>query len=131
MIKSQKFLTKKYNDFLNYLKTKISSLKKKIKLSPEANFRKRINEFWNNLLLLGHNSNPLLVAEKGLIQPDSSAALFDSIISSMNNLEIAIAVYNRTNKKKISLTSTNILERIYKGEKINEDEITLELKKYL
>ncbi len=128
---SQNFLIKKIQFFLQYIKTKISSLKKKIKLSPEANFRKRINNLWNNLLLLEHNCNPLLVAEKGLLPPDSYSSLFDCIISSMNNLEIAIAVYNRTNKKKISLTSIKILERIYNGEKINEAEITPELKKYL
>lgn len=128
---SQNFLIKKIQFFLQYIKTKISALKKKIKLSPEAYLRKKSNELWNNLLLLGHNSNPILIVKKGLVHPDSYLCLFDDLIRCMNNLEIAIAVYNRTNKKKISLTSIKILERIYNGEQIKEEEITPELKKYL
>ncbi len=128
---SQNFLMKQIQFFQQYIKIKISLLKKKTRLSPEAYLRKKSNDLWNNLLLLGHNSNPILVAKKGLVYPDSYLCLFDDLIKCMNNLEIAIAVYNRTNKKKISLTSIKILERIYNGEKIADEEITNELKKYL
>lgn len=100
-------------------------------ISSKAYLRQKANDIWNDLLLLGHNSNPLLVAEKGLIHPTSNLFLFDILIQEMSNFEIAVCVYNLTNKQKISSTSSLILERISKGEKIDQSETTEELKKYL
>ncbi len=92
---------------------------------------KKCTDFWNTLLSLGHNSNPLLVAEKGLISPTDHSIILDVLLKDMTNLEIATFIYNLTNEHRISLESHKILNRISEGEKIADEEITNELKKYL
>lgn len=100
-------------------------------MNSQEFLRKKSTDFWNMLLSLGHNSNPVLVAEKGLIIPTDYSVTFNLLLEDMTNLEIATFIYNLTNEHRISLESHKILDRISKGERIAAESITNELKKYL